>query len=599
MLQPLDVAVFRPVKGTWRTVVHNFRLENNYAKLTRQEFSKTVQKCFDQCLKPDTIKSRFQCCGIFPFDPQNINYDKLLEKSNKHASKAQAPVIATSSEATKNELFKKEFESRLSHVTLSAFQNTEDEWTGDLQYKKLFSFWKNITSCDAINQPLEIGDRTLTNNIDEDNVSELVMNYQVGDDDRLIPDIGMEVDILADPLLVEIPISIPLIQEISDNMGTSEYLHDPAMTSLQLKITQDTQKSLPAISSERQESLTSATNSPTVSLVLTSANKCSSKVEISSSRPVPSLIPLPSNVPQNLANICNKKQKLLEKQSLNPCKRDTSEPSKTSTQSSTLPKKQKLADVLISPMKLPTLGVSSCAKVCDEQDFLRSSTPRTDQALSPVPMPSISDIEGSDDELIFNVKQSHLCKRVTEPNRKSPALGVSFCDKICDEQDLLRSSTPQTDKILNLKLVRSISDIEGSDDQLIFNVKSSQLQKKAITSGKKKSHHNHETSSEMNTAKSSVTDNKSILNEKDASSETFVPTPFKQIPTPFKNAFYFPKKEEKSFKKKVYKKVSKFFFFSAACSSSDRTCIRLLQFLQINYTPKIISIYTKAKSYLE
>lgn len=128
VLQPLDVAVFRPVKGTWRAVVHNYRVENNYTKLTREEFSKEVQKCFDQSLKPDTIKSGFQCCGICPFNPHNINYDKLLEKVKKHAIKEAVPVIISSeAEKDKDLMFKEEFEGRLSPVTLFAFQTTENE----------------------------------------------------------------------------------------------------------------------------------------------------------------------------------------------------------------------------------------------------------------------------------------------------------------------------------------------------------------------------------------------------------------------------------------------------------------------------------------
>lgn len=170
VLQPLDVAVFRPVKGTWREVIRDFRVENNHAKLTREAFSKSVQKCFDLSLKPDTIKSGFQFCGIYPFDPKNINYDKLLEKARKHARKEAQ---ATSSKTEKDELFKKEFEGRLSPVTLFAFQSeTENEWTGDLQYKKLFTFWKNMTSCQAVNQPLELSDTTFVNNVDQENESE-------------------------------------------------------------------------------------------------------------------------------------------------------------------------------------------------------------------------------------------------------------------------------------------------------------------------------------------------------------------------------------------------------------------------------------------
>lgn len=87
VLQPLDVAVFRTVKGTWREIVREFRVKNNYAKLKRTDFSAEVQKCFDRSLKPETIKSGFKCCGLYPFDQKNIDYDKLLSKVKKCGDK--------------------------------------------------------------------------------------------------------------------------------------------------------------------------------------------------------------------------------------------------------------------------------------------------------------------------------------------------------------------------------------------------------------------------------------------------------------------------------------------------------------------------------
>lgn len=84
VLQPLDVAVFRPVKRTWRDIERDFRVEHNNGKLKRTDFCTEVQKCFDRSLNPETIMSGFKCCGLYPFDEQNINYDKLLSKVKKH-----------------------------------------------------------------------------------------------------------------------------------------------------------------------------------------------------------------------------------------------------------------------------------------------------------------------------------------------------------------------------------------------------------------------------------------------------------------------------------------------------------------------------------
>ncbi|XP_075975831.1 uncharacterized protein LOC142976394 isoform X1 [Anticarsia gemmatalis] len=83
VLQPLDVAVFRPVKETWRDIVREFREKHKEAKLKRTDFPREVEKCFDRSLKPETIISGFKCCGLYPFDEKNIDYDNLLSKVQK------------------------------------------------------------------------------------------------------------------------------------------------------------------------------------------------------------------------------------------------------------------------------------------------------------------------------------------------------------------------------------------------------------------------------------------------------------------------------------------------------------------------------------
>lgn len=66
-MQPLDVAVFRPVKATWRTIVHDFRIKHEFKKIKRTDFSMLVKECFDKTLKPQTIQSAFECTGLYPF----------------------------------------------------------------------------------------------------------------------------------------------------------------------------------------------------------------------------------------------------------------------------------------------------------------------------------------------------------------------------------------------------------------------------------------------------------------------------------------------------------------------------------------------------
>lgn len=183
LLQPLDVAVFRPVKGAWRQTVREFRINNNYDKLKRTDFAQEVQKCFNKCIKPETIKNGFRCCGLFPFDPELINYTKLLSKPPQikeietNSTLLGNPQPSVSNEGNKD--FKQMFEDRLPSETLLAFKDAHNEWKGDPTYEKLFEFWKNLNKdkqSDETSFLLELGDTTLANNLAQENGSKIVLN---------------------------------------------------------------------------------------------------------------------------------------------------------------------------------------------------------------------------------------------------------------------------------------------------------------------------------------------------------------------------------------------------------------------------------------
>ncbi|XP_063369793.1 uncharacterized protein LOC134658117 [Cydia amplana] len=195
ILQPLDVAVFRSVKRAWRNIVRDFRALNDYTKLKRTDFALEVEKCFNVSLKVESIKNGFRCCGLYPFNPDNIDYTKLLSTKPKSAD-GTSTEDASSSERTSNDTnnrqFSQQFEDRLSPVTLWAFKDNEgDQWTGEPAYTKLYDFWrkhcfKGVPASDTTD--LELGESTFTNNVDIENMTEPVLNFVVEHDGTLTRD---------------------------------------------------------------------------------------------------------------------------------------------------------------------------------------------------------------------------------------------------------------------------------------------------------------------------------------------------------------------------------------------------------------------------
>lgn len=75
--QPLDVAVFRSVKGSWRKLLGEWK-ENNGNNLVTKEIMPTLLRRLLMKIEPtitNNLKSEFQACGIFP-----CNVEVLLNK---------------------------------------------------------------------------------------------------------------------------------------------------------------------------------------------------------------------------------------------------------------------------------------------------------------------------------------------------------------------------------------------------------------------------------------------------------------------------------------------------------------------------------------
>ncbi|CAG4988713.1 unnamed protein product [Colias eurytheme] len=124
-----------------------------------------------------TIVNGFRSCGIYHFETNNVNYIKLLPEIRNVTSDTNSDTAEGSDSNTARSIhgqcqptnhmktFKQLFEDRLSPTVLQEFKSSGNIWIGDISYKKLFEYWKNIKSNDDDDERnLEIGDTTLVNN---------------------------------------------------------------------------------------------------------------------------------------------------------------------------------------------------------------------------------------------------------------------------------------------------------------------------------------------------------------------------------------------------------------------------------------------------
>lgn len=81
ILQPADVAIFGPLKNSWRNVVDIWRSDHPAERISLATFGQLLQDAMNKALKKSTIINGFSACGLYPFNADAINYSKCLGKS--------------------------------------------------------------------------------------------------------------------------------------------------------------------------------------------------------------------------------------------------------------------------------------------------------------------------------------------------------------------------------------------------------------------------------------------------------------------------------------------------------------------------------------
>ncbi|CAH2101986.1 unnamed protein product [Euphydryas editha] len=93
ILQPADVAAFRPLKVGWRKTLRKWQNEHNNQGVTKLNFAPVLNEAVMMSLKPEILVNGFKACGLYPFNPDAINYNKCLgATSNNVARQNKRPI---------------------------------------------------------------------------------------------------------------------------------------------------------------------------------------------------------------------------------------------------------------------------------------------------------------------------------------------------------------------------------------------------------------------------------------------------------------------------------------------------------------------------
>ena len=77
IVQPLDVAFFRPLKVNWRKAVKAYKDDNPGQTVTKQVFAKVFHSAWEASVKAETFINGFRDSGLYPFNPQAVDAKKF------------------------------------------------------------------------------------------------------------------------------------------------------------------------------------------------------------------------------------------------------------------------------------------------------------------------------------------------------------------------------------------------------------------------------------------------------------------------------------------------------------------------------------------
>lgn len=137
LLQPMDVAVFRSLKGAWKTAVQSWRLDNiDNPVLRKVQFCPLLNKVLKETLSPELFKNGFRKCGLLPWNPDEVCFvsGKPIGELNELQRMTKIKELETGL---------KFLDKYIEADKIAQFKGC-DEWTGVTEDANLFKFYKNM-----------------------------------------------------------------------------------------------------------------------------------------------------------------------------------------------------------------------------------------------------------------------------------------------------------------------------------------------------------------------------------------------------------------------------------------------------------------------
>lgn len=89
ILQPLDVAVFGPMKKAWNDSLDAFKRKYKGLSMSRNHFFPVFDACWKKATSVDNVKAGFRKCGLLPWDREAVPYDRIISDVESNVIKVR------------------------------------------------------------------------------------------------------------------------------------------------------------------------------------------------------------------------------------------------------------------------------------------------------------------------------------------------------------------------------------------------------------------------------------------------------------------------------------------------------------------------------
>uniref|UniRef100_A0ABD2WF65 HTH CENPB-type domain-containing protein n=1 Tax=Trichogramma kaykai TaxID=54128 RepID=A0ABD2WF65_9HYME len=167
IIQPLDVVLFHQLKDRYRQTLRQWKYEKNIiTDFKKHLFAPVLEATLNSCDFTESLKNGFCTTGLFPLDPDAVNYEILNKNKNKKKNSQPTPVTTVIS--VQQDALNFYEEKILSASVLKSFKKHifEDNWLGYPELLNHFIMWRKLIKMnDASKDFIAVKDSTLRSDV--------------------------------------------------------------------------------------------------------------------------------------------------------------------------------------------------------------------------------------------------------------------------------------------------------------------------------------------------------------------------------------------------------------------------------------------------